>query len=154
MRSHAGGIWSLVGVIVVLGLWEEAPSADRGGRIVLPKSGEERAKIIGEANALVTRYMKLGKEERLPGQEIPRHLWEDELDSLEPVRVRFDRVNVFIVMKENDEGEEGFYITTPISSYLPGGSDRFALLRLLSKEGDGSFGELYHCRMRKGATDE
>lgn len=65
------------------------------------------------------------------------------------MRVVDDRVNVFIVMREDETSEEGFYVSVPISSYAPGQDERFLMFNALTEPGDNTFGQIYECRVRK-----
>jgi hypothetical protein len=116
-----------------------------------PKPSLDRAArqaIISAANKAVHKHMT--RDQRVPkGPEISKKLWGDAIARLKPLRVLNDRVNVFIVLEEDEEGQEGLYVSTPISSYAPGADERFLRFEKLSEAGDKAFGQLYRCKLRK-----
>jgi hypothetical protein len=60
-----------------------------------------------------------------------------------------DRVNVFIVLKEDATTEEGLYVSIPCSSYMPGLDQRFLQLEKVSERGDSASGTLCRCKRTK-----
>jgi hypothetical protein len=56
---------------------------------------------------------------------------------------------VFIVMREDETTEQGFYVSIPISSYAPGHDERFLRFKELTQPGDLAFGRIYECKMKK-----
>jgi hypothetical protein len=86
-----------------------------------------------------------------PNNEIAESSWGEAIAELKPLRVRFDRVNVAIVLREDENTEEGLYISVPISSFAPREKD-FLLWRKLTKEDDGSFGQLFLYKVTRRAA--
>ena len=134
-----------VGIMIVLAVLmvgcegeADAPSLNRA----------EREAIITAANKAVHKHMTTIPEDQ-QGSEIPRSLWGEAIEQLHPLRVLNDRVNVFIVMREDDTTEEGFYVSLIISSYAPGSPDRFLMFRELTEPGDKTFGTIYQCKLKK-----
>jgi hypothetical protein len=115
-----------------------SPSLDRG----------KREAIIAAATQAIQKHMKGNQQER-KGTEISKDLWGEAIADLKPLRVRDDKVNVFIVLKEDESAEEGLYVSIPISSYAPGTDKRFLLFEKLTQAGDRGFGEIYQCKLRK-----
>ena len=111
-------------------------------------SKTDREAIIVAANQAVHKHMTSGRTEHR-GMEIPRSLWGTAIEQLHPLRVLNDRVNVFIVMREDRTTEEGFYVSIPISSYAPGHDERFLMFKDLTQSGDKAFGRLYECKLKK-----
>jgi hypothetical protein len=87
------------------------------------------------------------------GNEIPRESWGETISKLHPLRVRNDRIHIFIVLKEDATTEEGLYVSNPISSYAPGVDDRFVRFEKLTQSGDADWGELYECKLKKARTE-
>ena len=114
------------------------PSLDRAAREA----------IITAANQAVQKHMKSAQEAQ-KRTEIAKESWGDSIARLKPLRVRDDRVNIFIVLKEDETAEEGLYVSYPISSYAPGMDRRFLLFKKLTQSGDRGFGEVYQCKLRK-----
>ncbi len=114
------------------------PSLDRAAREA----------IIAAANQAIQRHMKGDQQER-KGTEIAQAFWGDTIARLKPLRVRDDKVNVFIALKEDATTEEGLYVSLPISSYAPGVDRRFLVFEKLTQPGDKDFGALYRCKLRK-----
>jgi hypothetical protein len=124
----------------------------------LEGSSLDRAKreaIIAAANQAVQKHMKGDQQER-KGTEIEKEFWGEAIARLKPLRVRDDRVNVIIILKEDETTEECLYVSNPISSYAPGTDKRFLLFEKLTQPGDRAFGSIYRCKLRKtpdGAAD-
>ena len=107
----------------------------------LAESG--RVAIVTAANRAVQAHMTSeGKQPQ--GDDINHEFWGDAISQLEPVRVYDDRVNVAIVLRSDAEGEEGLYVSIPISSYAPQAGDGFTVFEMLSKPEDKAFGSLYY----------
>ena len=61
-------------------------------------------------------------------REIPSTHWADRIKALNPIRVYVHRVNIVVVQRVSNGTEEGVYIRTHVSSYLPqSGIDDFVL---------------------------
>jgi hypothetical protein len=108
----------------------------------------QREAIIAAANQAVKKHLKGDQQER-KGTEISKNLWGEAIADLKPLRVRNDRVNVFIVLKDDECAEEGLYVSIPISSYARGMDKRFLLFEKLTQAGDKGFGEIYLCKLTK-----
>ena len=113
----------------------------------------EREAIVAAANRAMHSLLKLDKAKRR-GKEIPKKFWGRAIQRLDPVRVLDDRINVLIVLKEDELTMEGLYVTIPISSYAPGLGERFLQFEPLSRPGDQAFGELYRCKIRKTPEED
>ena len=111
-------------------------------------SAEERTAVIAAANETVRKFVQMDPQSR-PTNGIPERIWSAALSRLKPMRVVGGLVNVMIVMKDDNDTEEGFYVISPASSYWPGADNRFALFEKLSQPEDKSFGSIYHYRIRK-----
>ncbi len=113
---------------------------------VLDRAARER--IIAGANAAVHKHLTGAPN---AGNEplISKELWGEAISALKPLRVVNDRVNVFIVLKEDATTEEGLYVSNPISSYAPGLDKRFLEFEKVSDPGDHTFGSLYRCKLAK-----
>ena len=112
----------------------------------------EREAIVAAANRAIRTYLK-GDPKLRRGDEIPRESWGEAIRRLKPLRVRIDRVNVAIVLRDVGGVEEGLYVSIPISSYAPMLGDRFAVLEKLSEPDDRTFGTLYRYKLKKARTD-
>ena len=119
------------------------PSLDRAAREA----------IITAANQAFQKHVQSAQEAR-KGTEIAKESWGDSIAHLKPLRVRDDRANIFIVLKEDETTEEGLYVSIPISSYAPGMDKRFVLFETLTQPGDKAFGQLYYCKLRKAQPSE
>ena len=107
---------------------------------------EEREAIITVANEAFRRHIRSPQAKQ---REFSKECWGEEIEKLNPVRVLNDIVNVFIVLQEDERTRTGFYVNLPISSYIPGGDNRFLVFEKLSREGDNAFGILYWCKVKK-----
>ncbi len=112
----------------------------------------EREAIVAAANQAIRTYLK-GDPKLRRGDEISEESWGEAILRLKPVRVRNDRVNVAIVLRDEDGVEEGLYVSIPISSYAPMVGDRFAVLEKLSETDDRTFGTLYRYKLKKAHPD-
>jgi hypothetical protein len=118
------------------------PKEPAGPKAVVPKLGQaEREAIVADAVVTVREYHKAG----LKG-DIPAGLWGAAITKLKPVRVRYDRVNVAIVLSEKDGVEEGLYMIPFISSFAPAAAE-FATFERLSGPGERGLGVLYHYKL-------
>ena len=115
-------------------------------------SKAEREAIVAAANQAIRTYLK-GDPKLRRGDEIPRESWGEAILRLKPLRVRNDRVNVAIVLRDEDGVEEGLYVSIPISSYAPMVGDRFAVLEKLSETDDRTFGTLYRYKLKRARPD-
>jgi hypothetical protein len=139
MRAHR-----CVGVILLF-----VAAVAIGGETNVPSlSSADREAIITAANQAVHKHMTSAPDQKR-GMEIPRSLWGKAIEQLQPLRVLNDRVNVFIVMREDRISEEGLYVSVPISSYAPGHDERFLMFKDLTQPGDKAFGHIYECKMKK-----
>ena len=111
---------------------------------------KKRKAIVDAANRASHQHM-VDREKGPPSNEIAESSWGEAISELKPLRVRFDRVNVAIVLREDENTEEGLYISVPTSSYAPREKD-FLLWKKLTKEDDRSFGHLILYKMAKRAA--
>jgi ribosomal protein L31E len=107
-----------------------------------------RESIIAAANQAIQKHMKVDRQER-KGTEIAKALWGEAITRLKPLRVRDDKVNVFIVLQEDEATEAGLYVSIVFSSYAPGVDKRFVEFEKMSQPEDKAFGILYWCRLTK-----
>ncbi len=112
----------------------------------------EREAIVAAANQAIRTHLK-GDPKLRRGDEIPRESWGEAILRLKPLRVRNDRVNVAIVLREENGVEEGLYVSIPISSHAPTVGDRFAVLEKLSGMDDRTFGTLYRYKLKQARPD-
>lgn len=147
-----------------------APSEAQSSTATLALAGgkalsrNEREAIIAAANRTMRSSMRDPRRKAEPPApqtdhvypSIPRDLWEEEIARLKPLRVRNVHLNVFIVLADYGDREEGLLVSNPYSSYAPGydPGGRVVLLETLSQEEDRSFGVLYRCTLRKAETPE
>ena len=124
----------------------KADSSDESLNLAL--SQEERVAIVKGAHHVLQQYVRMDAKER-KGDEIPQRFWGEAILKLKPLRVLNDRVNVAIVLREDEQAEQGLYVVLPISSVTPGYGKRFTLWEKLSKPKDKSFGELYRYSIAK-----
>ncbi len=115
-------------------------------------SKTEREAIVTAAKQAIRTYLK-GDPTLRRGDEIPEESWGEAILRLKPLRVRNDRVNVAIVLRDGEGVEEGLYVSIPISSYAPMVGDRFAVLEKLSETDDRTFGTLYRYKLKKAHPD-
>ena len=102
-------------------------------------TADERVALYKEC----ARLQRWGVGGRLmPGQ------WGPVLVKLNPVLVISHLVNVKVILNDTEKEESGFYVTMIISSYAPVPKD-FADLKLVSKDGDKTEGEIYWYRIDK-----
>ena len=152
MTRESCGLLSAVLLLISAAAGAGAPraAAQSDGRrpVAARLSGKERKQIIGAANQAMRRYLHIPLKER-QGETIPRRYWGEAIQRLKSRRVRFDRVNVAIVLSENDAYEDGLYVSLPLSSYAPGHDKRFDTFETLSKPSDKTLGTLYRYRIRK-----
>jgi hypothetical protein len=90
--------------------------------------------IAQAASRASHRFMTKLSEEEKADNLIPRQFWGEAIEKLKPIRVEFDRVNVAIVMSENEQSEEGYYYIPMISSYLPFDKENVTFEELTSRE--------------------
>jgi hypothetical protein len=94
--------------------------------------------IAKAASQASHQYMtKLSQEERA-GNLIPRQFWGEAIEQLDPLRVEFDRVNIAIVLSENERFEEGYYYVPMISSFIPFNNKYTTFTKLTSNENTGT----------------
>lgn len=142
-------IWILMSLCFLIA-WV-AGASEENRKMPAPDKSEREA-IIVAANQAIRTYLK-GDPERRRGDEIPKESWGEAILRLKPLRVRDDRVNVAIVLREEGAVEEGLYVSIPISSYAPSVGDRFAFLEKLSQPDDRTFGTLYRYKLKKARPD-
>lgn len=71
-----------------------------------------------------TCWVRMHREGKTPSSDdIPRSCWAGPIEALHPLKVYVHRANVVVVQKESGNVEEGKYINTVISSYLPQSGD-------------------------------
>lgn len=119
--------------------------------LVTNLSQQEHVAIVEDAARAVQRYVRTDPEKR-KGDEIAKEFWGKTITRLKPVRVMYDRVNVAIVLQDNDKTEQGLYVSLAISSYLPNQDNRFTTFEKLSKPEDKSFNTLYRYSIKKTDT--
>ena len=141
--------WILMSLSLLVALLADGTAQDR--KFPTPNKAEREA-IVAAANQAIRTYLK-GDPKLRRGDEIPRESWGETILRLKPLRVRNDRVNVAIVLREVDGTEEGLYVSIPISSYAPMVGDRFAVLEKLSEADDQTFGTLYRYKLKKARPD-
>ena len=112
----------------------------------------EREAIVAAANQAIRTHLK-GDPKLRRGNEVPEESWGEAILRLKPLRVRNDRVNVAIVLRDEDGVEEGLYVSIPISSFAPMVGDRFEVLEKLSETDDRTFGTLYRYKLKKALPD-
>jgi hypothetical protein len=110
--------------------------------------GVARERIVAGANQAIHKHITGGQN---AGNEklISKENWGEAISALKPLRVLNDRVNVFIVLKEDATTAEGVYVSIPISSYAPGVDKRFLQFEKMSEPDDKAFGVLYWCKLTK-----
>jgi hypothetical protein len=107
----------------------------------------QRQAIVEAANKASHEHM-MNRGEGPRDDEIAEKSWGEAIAKLKPLRVRFDRVNVAIVLWEDPKTEEGLYVSVPISSYAPRETD-FLLWKKLTQPDEKTFGQLYWYRQRR-----
>ena len=108
---------------------------------------EQREALVAAANKTFQQHVKGQRKKEAP-DDIDKAHWGNAIAKLKPIRVRDDSVNIAIVLAEKDGGEEGLYVSLPISSYMP---DRYAEMLKLSTREDKSFGTLYYFQSKPKA---
>jgi hypothetical protein len=85
------------------------------------KSGVEKtAPLADAAHETYARYVRaINAGEQIATPDIPRQYWAESIKELKPIKVYTHRVNIVVAQKVRDNVEEGKYINTPVSSYLP-----------------------------------
>jgi hypothetical protein len=107
-----------------------------------------RERIIAGANDAIHKHLTgvpNGGNEPL----IRKENWGEAISALKPLRVLNDKVNVFIILKEDATTEEGLYVWILYSSYAPSMDKRFLQFEKMSEEGDKASGTLYRCKRAK-----
>jgi hypothetical protein len=147
------GFTLLMPALPVLTNEQPKPQAKPAGKSLdLALSREKRMAIVKNANHAIYQYLRMDPKKR-NGDEIPRRFWGKAILKLKPLRVINDRVNVAIVLRDDEQSEQGLYVAIPISSTTPGHGKSFALWEKLSKPEDKSFGELYRYSIEKLKRD-
>jgi len=149
----ANSIGNLLCFLCLLSLAASSAALDKGGHksvnnFPTPSERAEREAIIAAANGAIHKYLTAG-EHQGDSQEIPRKFWGDAITRLNPVKVVNDRVNVFIVLREDQLAAGGLYVSIPYSSYAPGLDKRFLRFRDLTGPNDKAFGRVYQCVIKK-----
>lgn len=119
-----------------------------------PFSRAERRAIVESAITAVHKSVHLDAREQ-NGNKIPRRLWGEAIRKLRPLRVINDRMNVMIVLTDDNRSESGIYVGNPLSSHLcPYTETTSAGYERLSKPEDRTFGHLsrYHARKKQSPT--
>jgi hypothetical protein len=118
------------------------PREPAGGKAVVPKlDPADREAIVAGAVLAIREYHKAGVK-----GDIPAGLWGAAIAKLKPIRVRYDRVNVAIVLSEKDGVEEGLYMIPFISSYAISAAE-FVTFERLSGPGERGLGVLYRYKL-------
>lgn len=125
-------------------------------RIDLEKLAEsldanQRQAIVHAAN-LASIQQRASREAGASRKEIAETSFGETIAKLKPLRVRFDRLNVAIVLQEDKKTEEGLYVYVPDSSYAPRETD-FLTLKKLSQLKDERPGRIYLYQMTKPVAD-
>lgn len=78
------------------------------------------SELAESAYQTYSRYVRaINAGEEVANPEIPERYWSEPIRELKPIKVYTHRVNMVVVQKIRDGVEEGKYIYTPVSSYLP-----------------------------------
>ena len=110
-------------------------------------SGTERTAILNATRQALDQFVRLEPSER-QGDEIPARFWGAALAGLKPLRVLKVRMDVMIVLQDDDVAEEGLYFNNPVSS--PYAEDkRLVVFEKLSQPEDTDWGTLWHYRLLK-----
>ncbi|MBN1437226.1 MAG: hypothetical protein JW936_09130, partial [Sedimentisphaerales bacterium] len=98
-------------------------NSDQGQLPFLPRSDDTVSpdELIGGAYDTYLNARGVDPAAMLSG--IPPEYWADSIRRLDPIRVYMHEYNIVIVQSQNDGVEEGKYVLTPISSYLPRSGD-------------------------------
>jgi hypothetical protein len=107
-----------------------------------------RQEIIVAADQAVRKHVRISPYDR-NGDTIGQEYWGEAIARLKPLRVYNDKMNVVIVLKDNETTEEGLYVSVPFSSYAPGQPPRFLVFEKLTQPEDKTFGEIYRCKLAK-----
>mgnify|MGYP001820475545 CR=1 FL=1 len=134
--------------LVASGAVRDKAAHQSAGDFAVPSQRAEREAIIAAANSAIHKYMRAGKRQG-DSQEIPRKFWGDAITRLNPVKVVNDRVNVFIVLREDQLAAGGLYVSIPISSYAPGHDERFLRFKGLTGPNDKALGRIHQCVIKK-----
>ena len=145
MRISISATLILIGAAILAIAGEGAVSTVKSRAKALTK--EHREAIVAAANNAYKLHVNGPRMKESP-DDIDKANWGDAIARLKPIRVRNDRVNIAIVLAENDGVEEGLYVSLPISSYIP---DRHAEMLKLSTRDDKSFGMLYYYQTKPKA---
>jgi hypothetical protein len=86
-------------------------------------SAEDASQLVVAATATHAAYIRSLSPGQTASQVIPKECWANEIAALHPIRVYTHRANLVVVQRQIDTVEEGTYIVTLISSYLPTGGD-------------------------------
>jgi hypothetical protein len=114
---------AVVSGVAVVGLCGCHGSLDGGRTTISPKVLFNAAT---ETQARYIRAVNAGDEVR--SDVIPERYWADAIRRLKPLKVYTHRANVVVVQRVRENVEEGKYICTPISSFLPQpGVDDFSI---------------------------
>lgn len=115
----------------------------------MPKlTKEERKAIVEESRQAIRKRAEMPNP---TGSDLPKEILGPTILKLNPIRVRTDHLNVSIVLNENADFEEGFYIKNPVSSFAypaAGPNSPMAIYENLSKW-EESFGSVYHYKLKK-----
>lgn len=86
------------------------------------------AKLSAVANETFLQYTRSIKVRQ---SKIPSRFWAEEIKNLRPIRLYTHRLNIVVVLHEDEAIEEGLYIYIMISSYMPrSGDDGFTFTYL------------------------
>lgn len=111
-----------------------------------------RQEIVAAANQAVQKHVRSPQYDGT-GDDIAREHWGNVIARLKPLRLYNDKVNVVIVLKEDETSEEGLYVSLPFSSYAPGQPPRFLVFEKLTEPDDKTFGTLHRCKLAKPRPD-
>ena len=124
--------------------------ADETAKPALDKAARER--LITGANEAMRKHLT-GGANGSGVMLIRKEDWGEAISALKPLRVLNDRINVFIVLKEDATTEEGLYVSIPYSSYAATMDKRFLIFEKMSEPDDQAFGTLFWCRRAKAQPD-
>jgi len=81
---------------------------------------EKTAPLVDAAHETYARYVRaINAGQEIATPEIPRQYWAEGIKELKPIKVYTHMANIVVTQKVRDNAEEGKYIYTPVSSYLP-----------------------------------
>ena len=92
---------------------------------------KQRVDLVTEAHQA---FRQLVTKENHASTNIPPEFWGPTINSLKPLRVLNDRVNIQIVLTERDGIEAGFYVNLPLSSFIPENNKYLEFVKLTESD--------------------